>query len=179
MLIASLLLAAAASAPSGPSPLVEQVDDFGFYQVEAPSFVALDARHKRLAYWLARSGIALDPIIYDQLSAYGVKEKKLVGALIEDPNRLPAKNRDAIVKYAKFFLANRGNHNGLSNKKFVPEISADDFMAAAHAALKAGAKLGDDASLDALLTELNRPMFDLTFEPSPTNSSDSTPTSRP
>jgi dipeptidyl-peptidase-3 len=166
-----IVLATTACATVRPptNPIVEQIGDTGFYAVEAPSFEKLDARQKMLAYWLGQAAIALDPIIYDQLSAYGLREKKLIGALVEDPARLPPESREAIVKYAKLFLGNRGNHNNTTNRKFLPELSFDQFKAAAHAALHAGARLGDDASLDALLDELKRPLFDDNFEPSPTN----------
>jgi dipeptidyl-peptidase-3 len=145
---------------------VEQVEGFGFYQLESPSFPGLSPRQKRLAYWLTRAAIALDPVIYDQLSAYGVREKRLIGALVEEPARLPAESREAIVKYAKLFLANRGNHNETTNQKFLPEVTPQAFGLAAYAALKAGAPLGDEASLDKLLQELQRPIFDPAFEPS-------------
>jgi phage major head subunit gpT-like protein len=50
------------------SPLVERVDTTAFIQVEAKSFNALTPQQQALAYWLNQSSIAIDPIIYDQLS---------------------------------------------------------------------------------------------------------------
>ena len=38
-----------------------------------PSFAQLDARQKALAYWLTQASIAIDPIIYDQLSRFGLR----------------------------------------------------------------------------------------------------------
>jgi dipeptidyl-peptidase-3 len=163
VLVPLIVLAGALAAEQ--SPLVEQVDDFGFYQVESPSFAKLSPRQKRLAYWLSRAAILIDPIIYDQLSFDGLREKKLVTALIEDPNRLPAESRDAIVKYAKLFLANRGNHNATSNRKFIPTVSSEAFSAAAQAAREAGARLGTKETLDRLLGQLRQPLFDPGFEP--------------
>ena len=150
MLALALTLAAAttatpattpAPAPS-PPPLVEQVETMGFYQLETPSWAGLDAKQKRLAYWLSRAAIAIDPIIYDQLSTFGIPEKRLLSALVEDPGRLPPESREAILRYAKLFFAHRGNHNRVTNKKFVPELTFEQFADAAHAALNAGARLG-------------------------------------
>lgn len=176
MLLAALVLAAGTAAPPAEpakadvprSPLVEQLGAYGFLQLESPSFGALTPAQKRLAYWLSRAAVAIDPIIYDQLSAWGLREKRLVGGMVAQPQRLPAATRDAVIRYAKLFFANRGNHNENTNEKFVPEITFEQFRAAALAARKAGAPLGSEKSLEALLTALKPALFDLAFEPSPT-----------
>src|SRR6478752_2006700 len=78
----------AAQTPAAQTPrpaassLVERVADTGFIQIEAPSFAALDARQQALAYWLTQASIAIDPIIYDQLSAYGLREKRLLEGIL-------------------------------------------------------------------------------------------------
>src|SRR6185295_9702731 len=53
-----------------------------------------------LAWHLTRAAIQLDPVFYDQMSDYGLKAKRLLGALAERPERLPAASRQAIVEYA-------------------------------------------------------------------------------
>ena len=172
-MLATLILALTAAAPApaagpAPSPLVEQLGAYGFYQLESPSFDTLTPKQKRLAYWLSRAAIAIDPIIYDQLSAYGLKEKKLLGAMVRKPQWLPASSREALVRYAKLFFANKGNHNATTNAKLLPELSFESFEAAAFAARKAGARLPKGAKLGRLLDQLKRPLFDPSFEPSPT-----------
>jgi dipeptidyl-peptidase-3 len=159
------LILAAATTTAPASPLVEQIDGFGFYQMEAPSFSKLDVRQKRLAYWLSRAAIAIDPVIYDQLSSYGLPAKKLLGALVEKPERLPPESRDAIVRYAKLFFGNRGNHNETTNQKFLPEFTFEQLQTAAKAALAAGAPRGTPESLDKLLADLKQPLFEPAFEP--------------
>src|SRR6185436_9531292 len=87
------LLAAdlAAQTPAqSSSPLVERIGDTGFIQLEANSFAKLDARQQALAYWLTRASIAIDPIIYDQLSQYGIREKRLLEAIMGHTAGLPA-----------------------------------------------------------------------------------------
>ena len=169
VLVASLSVAATPSPASAPSPLVEQIDKMGFYQLESPSFAQLTPQQHLLGYWLAQAAVAIDPIIYDQLSRAGLKEKRLLGALVEKPERLPAASRAAITTYAKLFFASRGNHNGTTNAKFIPELTFDQLAAAARAAQKAGAPLGDAAALEATLVELKPYLFDPQFEPSPTD----------
>jgi len=87
-----------------------------------PSFKALTPEQKILAYHLTQAAIQLDPIIYAQLSSYGLTAKRLLGAMVEDPARLPAASRAAIVEYAKLFFGNSGNHNETTNQKFLPAI---------------------------------------------------------
>src|SRR5215831_5786534 len=92
------------------SPLVETVGDTGFLQLQAPSFATLSPKQKQLAYWLIQASIAIDPIIYDQLSAYGIREKRLLEGIVARRAAVPAGSFPRIREYALLFWANRGNH---------------------------------------------------------------------
>src|SRR5579864_2235885 len=63
-----------------PASLVGRVSDTGFIQLRAESFKDLSLDRKMDAYWLARAAIAINPIAYDQNSAYGLREKHLLEA---------------------------------------------------------------------------------------------------
>ena len=76
------LCAASLLAQTQSAPIVERVGDTGFLQLQAESFDALDARQQALAYWLTQASIAIDPIIYDQLSQYGIREKRLLEEIV-------------------------------------------------------------------------------------------------
>ena len=162
----AILLAAAlvSAAPEGPE--VERIGDRAFLQVTAPSFDRLPLKEKIVAFHLAQAAIQLDPIFYDQMSEYGLDEKRLLGAMVEDPARLPEASREAIIAFAKLFFANGGNHNETTNRKFVPSIPAEAFERAAETARQKGARLGTRASLAALLERLRRPLFDPEYQPS-------------
>ena len=162
----AIIMAAVAATGAPPGPLVERIGDRAFLQIESRSFPQLTLRDKTVAFHLARAAIQLDPIFYDQMSEYGLDEKRLLGALVEDPSQLPDEARAAIVSYAKLFFANGGNHNETTNKKFVPEIPAETFGRAAETARQKGARLGSRASLAALLARLRRPLFDAAYQPS-------------
>jgi dipeptidyl-peptidase-3 len=161
---AALAPAALAAPAGGPSPLVERIGNRAFIQVTTPSFSSLTPEQKILAYHLTQAAIQLDPIIYDQLSSYGLTAKRLLGAMVEDPARLPAESRAAIVEYAKLFFGNSGNHNETTNQKFLPGLSYEQFAAAAEAARAKGARLGSRAQLTKTLESLKRPLFDPSFE---------------
>src|SRR6478672_9751568 len=164
ILLAAPLAAQPPSSPAQTSPLAGRIGDRGFLQVESPSFAKLTLQQKLLAWHLTRAAIQLDPIFYDQMSSYGLTAKRLLGALAERPQRLPEASRQAIVEYATLFLANDGNHNETTGKKFLPGISFEDFSQAAEAARTKGARLGTREQLAKTLKALQTPLFDPKFE---------------
>jgi len=183
----ALLLAAALQATSGsavaragaasqqetagtaPPSFVARVGDTGFIQVSADSFNALSADQKQDAYWLAQAAIAVNPIAYDQNSVYGLREKHLLEAIMTHSDGIDPALLKKITEYAMLFWGNQGNHNEFTSRKFVPEFTPDDLAAAAHQALKNGARLGpgeDSLSyVDQQLQELRKPIFDPDFQP--------------
>jgi dipeptidyl-peptidase-3 len=156
------------------TPLVETVGDTGFLQLQAPSFATLTPQQKQLAYWLTQASIAIDPIVYDQLSSYGIRLKRLLEGIVARKPTLPAGLYGKIRDYALLVWANRGNHNELTSQKFVPSFTQLELMDAARKAQAAGAfrtpyadlpALSDAEALRRELTELQRPIFDPSFEP--------------
>src|SRR5271157_924129 len=105
--------------PSADKPankvVVERVDDTAFVELRAPSFEALTPRQQALAYWLTQASIAIDPIIYDQFSAYGLRQKRLLEEIVAHPEGISPVTRPKIAAFAKLFWANRGNHNDLTS----------------------------------------------------------------
>ncbi|HXO43418.1 MAG TPA: hypothetical protein VN999_18355 [Thermoanaerobaculia bacterium] len=113
-----------ASAKAPASPLVDRIGPTGFVEVRAPSLQALPLRLKLLAFHLTQAAVQLDPVFYDQMSSYGLAAKRLLGALVEDPDRLPPASRPKIVEFAKLFFANHGNHDETTSRKFLPGFTA-------------------------------------------------------
>ncbi len=174
LLVAALALTAQPTPAQPASPLVERVGDTGFIQLEAHSFTGLDARHQALAYWLTQASIAIDPIIYDQLSQYGLREKRLLEEIVAHSSGIPAEGFDKIRRYALLFWANRGNHNENTSQKFLPTFTQQELEQAALAAQVNGGFNGRYADLPPLaspaavkgeLEALHASLFDATFEP--------------
>jgi dipeptidyl-peptidase III len=156
------------------SPLVERAGDVGFIQIQAPSFAQLDARQKALAYWLTQASIAIDPIVYDQLSASGLREKRLIEGIVSHQAGIASASARKIREYALLFWANRGNHNETTAQKFLPSFSADELQDAALKAQAAGAFASTYGDLPPLSTpdavkkeiaDLKAAIFDASFEP--------------
>src|SRR5579884_465398 len=113
-----LVLGTDVSAQTGSSPLVERVENTGFIQLKADSFSQLTPSQQAVAYWLTEAAIAIDPIIYDQLSEFGIREKRLLEGVMSHPAGIAAEPLGRIRNYALLFFANRGNHNENTSQKF-------------------------------------------------------------
>lgn len=177
--LAFLLVTAAAFAQGsagirGNRTMVDRVGTTGFVQLEAESFQKLSLRQQALAYWLTQASIAIDPIIYDQDSRFGLRQKRLLEAIVRaraaDPQLLLK-----ITDFTKLFWANRGNHEDNTAQKFLPDFTFDDFENAARVTLVRGGFQGTpygtlpirgQADLEGELNELRPSLFDPSFEPS-------------
>lgn len=148
-------LCAAMAAQDGA--LADRVGNTGFVQLTAESFHRLTPREQALAYWLSQASIATEPIVYDQLSRFGLRQKRLLETVLETmlthPQGVQPDVMKKIVDFTKLFWANKGNHNELTSQKFLPACTFEEFRAAA------GPKLA--AEVDALKASL----FDPDFEP--------------
>ena len=153
---------------------MERVGDTGFIQLQAPSFAQLNARQKALAYWLSQASIAIDPIIYDQLSRFGLREKRLLEGVMSRHAGVPAADYGNIREYALLFWANRGNHNETTAQKFLPVFTLEQLQDAALKAQAAGAfatpsgdlpPLADAAAVKKEVADLRQAIFDPAFEP--------------
>ncbi len=154
--------------------LVERVGDTAFIQLHAPSFQALSPRQQALAYWLTQASIAIDPIIYDQLSAYGLQQKRLLEEIMAFPKGIDPAAMAKIAEFAKLFWASRGNHNDTTSQKFLPAFTFEQLEKAALIAQQNGAfrtayadlpPLKKPADVTRELESLRASLFDPAFEP--------------
>ena len=152
----ALLLLSAALCPAA-SPLVERVDTTAFIQIEAESFKSLTPKQQALAYWLTQASIAIDPIIYDQMSPWGLREKRVLEAVMTHRDKVDAALYGKIADFTKLFWANKGNHNEMTAQKFTPKFTPEELKRALE---EAGRK-----DLAPEVEVLNRALFDASFEP--------------
>lgn len=159
---------------TGRNSLVERVGDTGFVRVEAESFKSLDAKQRELAYWLTQASIAIDPIVYDQFSRFGLRQKRLLEGIVAHSEGIDPDVKARISDFTKLFWANKGNHNELTSQKFLPGFSFEELKQAARIAQKNGAFSAASGDLPAITTpeQLNAELenlrassFDPNFEP--------------
>lgn len=174
-LLCSILLAACTRKEPAPGVIAERLGDTAFLQVEAGSFHGLTLRQKTLAYWLTQASIATDPIIYDQLSRFGLRQKRLLEAIVSHPASVRPDVMRKIVDFTKLFWANRGNHNETTAQKFLPTFTYDELQEAGAQALRGGVQIGDpyglgkpirgEGDMRNEIAELRQSLFDPDFEP--------------
>src|SRR6185436_16379036 len=180
ILVAGLLLtgclvhAQSPKPPAPANPLVERVGDTGFIQIQAESFRQLTPAQQALAYWLTQASIAIDPIIYDQLSHYGLRQKRLLEEIMGHAASVPPPVLKKIRQYALLFWASRGNHNENTSQKFLPTFTYEELQQAALQAREHGAfakgshdlsPLATDADIKREIADLRASIFDPAFEP--------------
>lgn len=154
--------------------LVERVDSTAFIQIEANSFHALTPQQQHLAYWLWQASIAIDPIHYDQMSRFGLRQKRLLEGIMAHPQGIDSQVMKKISAYTKLFWSNRGNHQETTAQKFLPEFTFEELQGAAHTALGNGAwknesvmkiPINTQPLLDKELADLKQSLFDPNYEP--------------
>ncbi|MDE3198002.1 MAG: peptidase M49 [Acidobacteriota bacterium] len=162
LLMAGLPLAAA-------SPVVDRVGTTAFIQIEAESFRSLTPKQQALAYWLTQASIAIDPIVYDQESRFGLQQKRVLEAVVANKAKVDPALYAKIADFIKLFWGNKGNHNELTSQKVMPDFTADELKKALGQAGR-----GD---LAPEVDTLRQSLFDPDFEPlitakSPANGKD-------
>ena len=178
VLFALASFAAVAQGQNTPSTketsLIARVGNTGFIQIKADRFQSLTPKEQALAYWLSQAAIAIDPIIYDQLSFYGLREKRLLEEIVAHPEGIDLQAMGRIRDFAELFWANRGNHSDETSQKFLPGFTFDELKQAARTAQEHGAMktaCGDlppittAAQLDKELSDLHAPLFNPNFQP--------------
>ncbi len=154
---AAAALCVSALAATAESPMVERVDKTAFIQIEANSFRALTPRQQALAYWLTQASIAIDPIIYDQLSRFGLQQKEILEAVVKARDKVDPETYSQVLSFTKLFWANKGNHHEQTGQKFLPQFTPESLKTA----LRAAGRTDLAASVDRLTPAL----FDPSFEP--------------
>jgi len=139
------------------SSVVDRVDKTAFIQVEADSFKTLTPQQQSLAYWLTQASIAIDPIIYDQESRFGLRQRRLLEAVVVAKAKVDPPVYNKILDFTKLFWGNKGNHNELTSQKVMPAFTAAELKQA----------LGQAGRSDLLpeVDSLQQSLFDPDFEP--------------
>ena len=166
LLLAAATLGAAFAQPK-PGTLVDRVGATGFIAVRADSFASLQPRQQILAYWLSQASVAIDPIIYDQNSRFGLRQKRILDAIAAHPEAVDPKSLPPMMAFIKLFWANKGNHTDNTAQKFLPDFSPEQWQAAARAAQGKGGlpSFSTPEALNKEMDELRASLFDAAFEP--------------
>ena len=150
-----------------PQYLLERVDEAAVVQVYAEGFRELPAREKVLVWHLTQAAIAGRDIFYDQRYAHNLAMRDVLEAILTHAEAVDPETRAEIERYTKLFWINTGPYNNMTARKFVVSCTPDAFVAAAHAAERAGASFPvcPGETLDVMLNRLRPMFFDPDFDP--------------
>ena len=151
--------------------LLERVDDAAIVQLYADGFEALELREKTLIWHLYQAALAGRDIFYDQRYAHNLQMREVLEEILTHADGVDAGTLAEVERYTKLFWINTGPFNNLTARKFLPNVTPEEFAAAAHAAEASGAMFplegGED--LGELLVRLEPMFFDPDFEAVVTN----------
>ena len=160
-----------ASAIDARRYLLERIDDAAVVRVYADGFNELSLNDKILIWHLYQAALAGRDIFYDQRYAHNLEMRDVLEEVLTHGARVDAATLAEIARYTKLFWLNTGPYNNLTARKFVLKCTSQEFAAAAHAALDAGAgfPLRDGETLDAMLARMAPLFFDPNVDPIVTN----------
>lgn len=107
------------------------------------------------------AAVAVHPIVYDQNSVYGLREKHLLETILTNSSGIDPAVLQKITDYAMLFWGNQGNHYSFNSHKFVPAFTREELRAAITQALRNGAS----DSIEKEARDLDKTIFDPDFQP--------------
>src|SRR5260370_28088313 len=99
--------------------LVERVGTTGFLQLEAASFHDATPQQQALAYWLTQPSVAINPFIYDQMSRFGLRQKRVLETIVAHPHGVHKASFGKILAFTKLFWPNRGHHHEITAQQLL------------------------------------------------------------
>ena len=82
--------------------------------------------------------VAINPIIYDQMSRFGLRQKRVLETIVAHPDGVDNASFGKILGFTKLFWANRGNHHEITAQKIMPDFTFEELRDAGLAALRHG-----------------------------------------
>ena len=107
------------------------------------------------------AAVAIHPIVYDQNSVYGLREKHLLEAILTNSIGHRSRVLQKITDYTMLFWGNQGNHHSFNSHKFVPTFTREELKAAVTQAMRNGAS----DTIERESRDLDKTIFDPDFQP--------------
>jgi len=151
----------------------ESFADLQILRYQVPGWEKLNAQQKEFAYYLYQAALSGRDIIYDQRGKYNLTIRKTIEAIWANPNvERSGKDWEDFKTYAGQVWFSNGNHHHYANDKLMPLFSFDYFTKLVKATDQKQLPLQNDETVDAFLTQMQKVIFDPTFEPKMVNLKD-------
>src|SRR5688572_28361532 len=144
---------------------VERFADVRILRYRVPGFEALDARTKKLLYYLYEAALCGREITYDQKYRYNLALKRTLEQIVRHyPGNRDTADFRALMLYLKRVWFANGIHHHYGHDKFAPGFSAAAFAAFVRDT-PAEFPLRQGQSLEEFIDELTRVVFDPGVDP--------------
>ncbi len=146
--------------------VLEQVGPIQIVQLYMDGFEKLSLKEKLLAYWLSKAAVAGRDIAFDQTHKYALEVRDLFEEIITHSEGIDSRVLEKITKYLKLLWLHNGMYDSDTSRKFVPEITFDQFLKAVRIARDNGARLKskEEETLPAKIYRLKPHIFDPTVD---------------
>ncbi|MCB9262954.1 MAG: dihydrofolate reductase [Flavobacteriales bacterium] len=141
-----------------------KVDRFADIQVlryQVPGFENLSAKQKELVYYLSQASLCGRDIIYASNYKHNIQIRRTLEQIYENyEGEKSGKDWDNFVVYLKRIWFSNGIHHHYSEKKIMPEFSADYFLTLMNNSPKATWPLVGNETKESLYAKLKTILFD-------------------
>ena len=148
--------------------ILEEVGDTTALQLYADEFEHLTKKDRLLAYYLVQAALAGRDIYYDQLHRNSLEIRDILEEVITHSEGINQETINSILNYTKLFWINSSNYRERTKLKFIPNFSHEIFREALKKAVENGAKIsstGSDQTIDQIVSNLKKVLFDSEYEP--------------
>jgi dipeptidyl-peptidase-3 len=153
--------------------VVERFADLQILRYEVPGFAELDLQRKQLIYYLYEAALAGRDIAYDQKFMGNLAVRRTLEAILRGyAGDRQAPEFLALHTYTKRVWFSNGIHHHHSGYKFEPGFPREWFEAAVRGLEPATLPLREGQTVDELLAEFGKYIFDPTFARKRTNRDD-------
>lgn len=150
--------------------VIDRFADVQILRYEVPGFAELDLQRKQLIYYLYEAALAGRDITYDQKFAGNLAVRRTLEAILTShAGERESADWQALHVYAKRVWFSNGIHHHDSGRKLEPGFSRAWFETTVRGLDPAKLPLRGGQTVDELLAELGKSIFDPTFEAKRTN----------
>ena len=161
------------SVPAAKPWVIDRFADVQILRYEVPGFDELDLQRKELIYYLYRAALAGRDITYDQKFAGNLAVRRTLEAILRGyAGDREAAEFVALHAYTRRVWFSNGIHHHDSGRKFEPGFGREWFEVAVRGLDPATLPLSEGQTVDQLLAELGKIIFDPTYEAKRTNRDD-------
>ena len=109
--------------------LADRVGNDGLRATDRGEFPQTHAARAGPGLLADQASIAIDPIIYDQLSRFGLRQKRVLEAIVTHPEGVDPASHEEDRRFHQTVLGQQGNHNETDGAEIPAGFTFDELKA--------------------------------------------------